>query len=62
MATNLESYVRQQFKGVGVETDVLHHLGVMHVVGKISWWRKVAEGHNLFGAVDDHRLVDVGMS
>lgn len=60
--TNLEVYVGQQFKGVGVETDILHHLGVMHVVGKISRWREVTEGHHLFGAVDDHRLVDVSMS
>lgn len=60
--TNLEVYVRQQFKGLSVETDILHHLRVMHVVRKIRRWRKVAESHHLFGAVNDHRLVDVRVS
>lgn len=52
--TNLELYVRQEFEGIDVETDILHHLGVVHVVGKISRWGEVAVGHHLFGAVDDH--------
>ena len=52
----------QQFEGLSVEADIQQHLRVVHVVGELSWWREVTEGHHLFGAVDDHRLIDVGTS
>lgn len=57
---NLEAYMRQQFKGLGIEAHVQQHLRVVHVVGELGRRREVAEGHHLFAAVDDHRLVDVG--
>lgn len=60
--TDLEAYVRQQLEGLSVEPHVEQHLRVVHVVGQLSRRREVAEGDHLFGAVDDHRLVDVGTS
>ena len=61
-ATDLELYMLQQFEGLSVEAHILQHLRVVHVVGELSWWREVTEGHDLFRAVDDHRLIDVGTS
>lgn len=52
----------QQFEGLSIEAHILQHLRVVHVVGELSWRREVTEGHDLFGAVDDHRLIDVGTS
>ena len=52
----------QQFEGLSIEAHVQQHFRVMHVVGELSRWREVTEGHHLFGAVDDHRLIDVGAS
>lgn len=52
----------QQLKGLSIEAHIEQHLRVMHVVGKLSWRREVAEGHHLFGAIDDNRLIDVGTS
>lgn len=52
----------QQFEGLSIEAHILQHLRVVHVVGELSWRREVTEGHHLFGAVDDHRLIDVGTS
>lgn len=52
----------QQSEGLSIEAHIEQHLRVMHVVGKLRWWREVAEGHHLFGAVDDNRLIDVGTS
>ena len=60
MTNNLEGYVLQQFEGLSIEAQIQQHLRVVHVVGELSWWREVTEGHPLFGAVDDHRGVDVG--
>lgn len=60
--TDLEANVWQQLEGLSVEPHVEQHLGVVHVVGQLSRRREVAEGHHLLGAVDDHRLVDVGTS
>lgn len=60
--TNLEVYVLQQVEGLSVEAHIQQHLRVVHVVGELSWRREVTEGHHLFGAVDDHRLIDVGAS
>lgn len=60
--TDLEAYVWQQSEGLSVEPHVEQQLRVMHVVGQLGRWREVAEGHHLLGAVDDHRLVDVGAS
>lgn len=60
--TDLEAYVWQQSEGLSVEPYVEQQLRVMHVVGQLSRWREVAEGHHLLGAVDDHRLVDVSAS
>lgn len=57
---DLEAYVLQQFEGVSVEAQVEQHLGVVHVVGQLGWRREVAEWHHLFGAVDDHGVIDVG--
>ena len=59
---HLEMYVLQQFEGLSIEAHVQQHFRVVHVVGELSWWREVTEGHDLFGAVDDHRLIDVGTS
>lgn len=61
-ATDLEVNVRQEFKGLSIETHIQQHLGVVHVVGELSWWREITEGHHLFGAVDDHRLIDISAS
>lgn len=52
----------QQLEGLSVEPHVEQHLRVVHVVGQLRRRREVAEGDHLFGAVDDHRLVDVGPS
>lgn len=52
----------QQLEVLSVETHVEQHLGVVHVVGQLGRRREVAEGHHLLGAVDHHRLVDVGPS
>lgn len=60
--TNLKVYVLQQFEGLSVEAQIQQHLSVVHVVGELSRWREVTERHHLFGAVDDHRLIDVGSS
>ena len=60
--TNLEVNVLQKFEGLSVESQVKQHLRVVHVVGELSWRREVTERHHLFGAVDDHRLIDVGSS
>lgn len=60
--TDLEAYVWQQSEGLSVEPYVEQQLRVMHVVGQLSRWREVAEGHHLLGAVDNHRLVDVSAS
>lgn len=60
MTTDLEAYVQQQFEVLSVEAHIQQHHRVVHVVGELSWWREVTEGHPLFGAVDDHRGVDVG--
>lgn len=60
--TNLEVNVLQQFEGLSVESQVKQYFRVVHVVGEVSWRREVTERHHLFGAVHDHRLIDVGSS
>lgn len=52
----------QKFEGLSVQSQVKQHLRVVHVVGELSRRREVTERHHLFGAVDDHRLIDVGSS
>lgn len=61
-ATNLKSNMLHQLKFLGIETQVKHDFRVVHVVGELSWRREVTVRHHLLGAVDDHRLVDVGFS
>lgn len=60
MTTDLEVNVLQQFEGLSIESQVKQHLRVVHVVGELRWRREVTERHPLFGAVEDHREIDVG--
>lgn len=50
----------KQLEGLGVEAQIEQHLRVVHVVGEVCRAGEVTERHLLFGAIDDHRLVDVG--
>ena len=50
----------QQLEGLGVEPQVQKHLRMVHVVGEVRRAGEVAEWHHLFGAVEHHRVVDVG--
>lgn len=43
----------------GIEPQVQQDLRVVHVIGKVSWRRKVTVCHHLFGAVDNDRVIDV---
>lgn len=42
----------------GIHLEVVHDLGVVHVVGKMVRYREVTETHHLLGSVDGHRFVD----
>lgn len=55
-----ESDVAEQVEVLGVHAEVLHDLGVVHVVGEVLRYEEVAEAHHLLGGVDDDRAVDAG--
>lgn len=50
----------QQVERLSIQTQIQQDLRVVHVVREVSRRREVAERHHLFGAVDDHCLIDVG--
>lgn len=54
-------YVLQQIERLGIQAQIQQHLRVVHVVGELRRRREVTERHHLFGAVNDHRLIDVGL-
>jgi len=55
-----EADVAEQVEAPGVHAEVLHDLGVVHVVGEILGDGEVAEAHHLLGGVDDDGAVDAG--
>lgn len=55
-----EADVPQQVEAPGVHAEVLHDLGVVHVVGEVVGDGEVAEAHHLLGGVDDDGAVDAG--
>lgn len=55
-----EADVAEQVKVLGVHAEVLHDLGVVHVVGEVLRNGEVAEAHHLLGGVDDDGAVDAG--
>lgn len=55
-----EADVAEQVEVLGVHAEVLHDLGVVHVVGEVLRDGEVAEAHHLLGGVDDDGAVDAG--
>lgn len=55
-----EADVAEQVKVLGVHAEVLHDLGVVHVVGEVVGDGEVTEAHHLLGSVDDDGAVDAG--